>query len=313
MKINTKRTQNKGSPSSEKMFLCPGGVLLSMLLVVAAQRKVLQDKLSLTKSKGKTVSIPCSASGLQSNEFVHWYQKKEGEPFKRILYINYGSKSFTLDNSHPQKDDFSSDVFNLKISVVKEEHAATYYCACWDYHKSKPPTVTTYIPSKPHENKASLLCVATDMYPNVVKFIWEKKDGNDWKNVPSNEMRTLQQEEESRVSSIMIIDNEKAERDTYSCKVQHEKDPNPSRGKRVPKKSDLITPNDPNVPKPSCVPKLSTPPSNTSDEIRSFKNPNELTNLNMVTFSYSVMILKSMMYFGVVSMIMYKRSGRSLC
>ncbi|KPP63850.1 hypothetical protein Z043_117858, partial [Scleropages formosus] len=101
------------------------------------ERRLVQDLDYVRKKPDKTVYIPCKPSGLSSGDYVHWYQKKEGQPFKRILYISYGSKSLARDENHPQKDDFSAREFDLHISETKLDHTATYYCACWDSHSGK--------------------------------------------------------------------------------------------------------------------------------------------------------------------------------
>ncbi|KAG9329118.1 hypothetical protein JZ751_007610, partial [Albula glossodonta] len=115
----------------EKMFLGTGVILLSVILGIEAQRRVSQKKASWTKSKGKSVIFDCEATGLSSGDYVHWYQKKEGEPFKRVLYISSGTGSTTKDNDHPQNADFSGEksgnAYKLKISNIKMIHAGTYY------------------------------------------------------------------------------------------------------------------------------------------------------------------------------------------
>ncbi|KAG9329116.1 hypothetical protein JZ751_007608 [Albula glossodonta] len=120
------------------MFLGSGAVLFAVFLVIEAQ-SVTQKKASWTKSKGKSVIFDCEATGLSSGDYVHWYQKKEGEPFKRVLYISSGTGSTTKDNDHPQNADFSGgksgNAYKLKISNIKMIHAGTYYCACWFYHR----------------------------------------------------------------------------------------------------------------------------------------------------------------------------------
>ncbi|KAI5104038.1 Ig heavy chain V region 914, partial [Silurus meridionalis] len=90
-----------------------------------------QKDLSMTKVEGKTVSISCKVTGLTTS-YVHWYQKKEDEALKRILYVKKGS-SAVPDNSHPEAKDFDvriqSDNYDLKITNLKKSHSAVYYCA----------------------------------------------------------------------------------------------------------------------------------------------------------------------------------------
>ncbi|KAG9329117.1 hypothetical protein JZ751_007609, partial [Albula glossodonta] len=131
-------TQSSNLTTKEKMFLGSGAVLFAVFLMIEAQ-SLSQKKASWTKSNGKSVMFDCEATGLNSDNYVHWYQKKEGEPFKRVLYISSGTGSTTKDNDHPQNADFSGEksgnAYKLKIPNIKMIHAGTYYCACWVYHR----------------------------------------------------------------------------------------------------------------------------------------------------------------------------------
>ncbi|KAL4623390.1 hypothetical protein GN956_G19197 [Arapaima gigas] len=113
-----------------------GAIRVSLFLMVQGAPSLNQDTEYVRKKMDKTVHIPCSASGVSQSNDIHWYQKKDGEPFKSILYINFGSKKNTPNSDHPQKDDFSTRDFDLIISATKLEHSATYYCACWDAHSN---------------------------------------------------------------------------------------------------------------------------------------------------------------------------------
>ncbi|KPP59477.1 hypothetical protein Z043_122600 [Scleropages formosus] len=108
--------------------------------VVMGQQGVFQDQISLTRSSGKTVAIRCKVSGLNADDYIDWYQKKEGEPFKRILYIKNDGSALTRDPAHPQNRDFSADKTGglqyLRMSAVKPEHSGTYYCTYWKSHSS---------------------------------------------------------------------------------------------------------------------------------------------------------------------------------
>uniref|UniRef100_A0A8B9H589 Ig-like domain-containing protein n=1 Tax=Astyanax mexicanus TaxID=7994 RepID=A0A8B9H589_ASTMX len=106
-------------------------LLLLLLLLL-----LYQPELSWTKPEGKTLYIDCKVTDLGSGNNVHWYQQKDGEALRRILYINNGGTTKTLDPNHPEKDDFtmSEGTYKLKVKAVKKIHAAVYYCACWDGH-----------------------------------------------------------------------------------------------------------------------------------------------------------------------------------
>ncbi|CAM4591374.1 unnamed protein product [Leuciscus chuanchicus] len=89
-----------------------------------------QNQKVLVKLKGKTVSFRCEVTGLGTSNYVHWYLKKDGETFKRLLYIS-ASGTATIE----AKDFVSEKIGNsygIKLKETKEEHAGMYYCACWD-------------------------------------------------------------------------------------------------------------------------------------------------------------------------------------
>ncbi|KAG9273964.1 hypothetical protein AMEX_G10750 [Astyanax mexicanus] len=94
-----------------------------------------QTELSWTKSVSKTLYIKCKVTGLSSSNFVHWYQQKDGEAPRGILYVTYGT-SPVRDLNHPDKEDFdvSKGAYDLKVESLKKIHSAVYYCACWDGH-----------------------------------------------------------------------------------------------------------------------------------------------------------------------------------
>lgn len=93
-----------------------------------------QDRQVLVKAVGKTSYFHCKVNDLQSWNYIHWYQKKEGEALSRLLYIT-AAGIVTHDTNNPQANDFTLDktqLYNLKISNTKLSHAAVYYCAYWD-------------------------------------------------------------------------------------------------------------------------------------------------------------------------------------
>lgn len=96
----------------------------------------------MTKEEGKTVLISCKVTDLSTN-YVHWYQKKNGEAITRILYAKIGSKPVPDNNYHEAKDfdvRIQSNNYDLKIANLKKSHSAVYYCASWDYHSDSTYT-----------------------------------------------------------------------------------------------------------------------------------------------------------------------------
>lgn len=73
-----------------------------------------------------------------------------------------------------------------------------------------------------------MLCQASGMFPDLVTFKWEKKDKKDkkagnWKDISEGDV--VEQRNESptvTVTSMLIVDKDKAQTDNYQCTVIHE-------------------------------------------------------------------------------------------
>lgn len=91
----------------------------------------LQQKISSTKSKDKTVVIDCNFPS-DCRSYIHWYQLKEGQTLKRILYSSIADGIPLNDDGFESfKVDKKQGNLALKIPELKKEHSAVYYCACW--------------------------------------------------------------------------------------------------------------------------------------------------------------------------------------
>uniref|UniRef100_A0A096LTU9 Ig-like domain-containing protein n=1 Tax=Poecilia formosa TaxID=48698 RepID=A0A096LTU9_POEFO len=116
------------------MLFLPAAALCWLGSALAAMAtQLVQDDLTLTRRSGQNVSFSCGGTEQCHTSYsVHWFQKKDTEPFKAILTIKSGTKPSYFN--HPQKNDFSAernqgDCF-LKINKVKLDHSASYYCGC---------------------------------------------------------------------------------------------------------------------------------------------------------------------------------------
>ncbi|ROL44578.1 Immunoglobulin lambda-1 light chain [Anabarilius grahami] len=202
----------------------------------------LQQKISLTKAEDKLAIIDCQVH-LNCWDYIHWYQQKEGEPLKRILYvkINDGSAKNDAGFESIKSEKKASNHFALKITKLKKEHSAMYYCACWkssdtqmktealqtlpaimslqmqlrflflinilciDQGKDKviPPKVSAYLPSGKTSGKQAMLCHASGMFPDLVTFTWKKKsNAGDWTDVSKDDVVEQSISENSIVTSV---------------------------------------------------------------------------------------------------------------
>ncbi|XP_061109381.1 immunoglobulin lambda-1 light chain-like isoform X2 [Conger conger] len=292
------------------MFLGSGVILFSLFVVAEAQTTLLQEMISISASTKNTVEFPCKVSGLSSGNYIHWYHKKEGGTLERVLCItSSGSILDTID-----KKNIQNSKYDLKILSVEEKHAGIYYCAYWDNVKifgsgtrlivsdtpKKAPAVVVYPPTKPQDGKTALVCIAQGMYPAFVRFKWKEED----REIPEAEV--LAHEIEDGSASILIIDESKAEM-KHTCQVEHEI---PSKELEIPKRTGSTEREDPKGPVPQDNPRRALPACNDTGPYQTLSDESFLPSrrLYLASLIYTLMTLKSVAYFGVVSLLMYKRS-----
>ncbi|XP_047445351.1 immunoglobulin lambda-1 light chain-like [Mugil cephalus] len=222
--------------------------LCSALVAMAAD--LTQDQLTLTKRVGQTVSFRCEGTGQCSISFIFWYQKKETETFRLILRIDKSNGIINKGYKHPQENDFSAvnkqNSWELEIKKVKVDHSASYYCSCWYSNKGiynwyfifvsgtklyvtdeqvVKPVVSVYpAASRPNqEEKSSLLCLASSMFPPVVQFSWKRqKKGGSLEDLTSAQEDQLELRESGHRASIRLVDRDDLHTYKYICSVQHE-------------------------------------------------------------------------------------------
>uniref|UniRef100_A0A8C5G1C0 Ig-like domain-containing protein n=1 Tax=Gouania willdenowi TaxID=441366 RepID=A0A8C5G1C0_GOUWI len=167
-------------------FSSPIGVSLSV--------KVDQTPVEAFRKPGDKVQLVCS-HGEIDYRYMQWYQQSHREPgLKRIGHVNNNIKKyeegfqkdfiFTGDLSGDKAKNITLTISNLKTS----EHSAVYYCAA-SYpayfgqgtrltvlgREPIPPTVKLFKPSAKEgdrTNKKTLVCLASDFYPDHVSVIW---------------------------------------------------------------------------------------------------------------------------------------------
>nr|XP_024656718.1 immunoglobulin kappa light chain-like [Maylandia zebra] len=229
------------------MLFLPAAALccLCSALVTMAAEQLIQDDLTLTRRVGESVSFSCGGINKCDYDPIFWYQKKEKETFRVILFIDKSSGYVYSGYDHPQKDDFSvvntQNSCELKIEKVKLDHSATYYCSCWESshlifgsgtklyvtdEQVVKPVVSVYpAASRAHlEGNSSLLCVASAMFPPLVQFSWkrQKKNGGEAEELPPAEGEQLELREAGKVVAIRMVDRDDLFTYMYRCYVKHE-------------------------------------------------------------------------------------------
>uniref|UniRef100_A0A8C0HXA3 T cell receptor gamma variable 9 n=1 Tax=Balaenoptera musculus TaxID=9771 RepID=A0A8C0HXA3_BALMU len=102
-----------------------------------------QPQLSSTKKLSKTARLECVVSGVTISKMsVYWYQERPGQALQHLLHIL--SNNTVKRESDVTLGKFEADKIpetstsTLTIHNVREQDAATYYCALWEVHSSRP-------------------------------------------------------------------------------------------------------------------------------------------------------------------------------
>ncbi|KAI1902055.1 hypothetical protein AGOR_G00040780 [Albula goreensis] len=172
--------------------------------------------------------------------------------------------------------------------------------------QAKAPEVIAYPPSSPVDGKTAFLCIAKEMFPDVVKFRWETNNGEDVTKYALTQTSTNEKSEITHITSILIRTEQT---NKFKCTVAHEAD---SEGKPQRISTPSVE-NKPREPKATCPPKTDGSAAEETDVAESIDGTFELTrSLYLANLTYTLMILKSVAYFGVASLLAYKRSKPSM-
>ncbi|XP_036792205.1 T-cell receptor gamma chain C region C10.5 [Oncorhynchus mykiss] len=160
----------------------------------------------------------------------------------------------------------------------------------------RKPKVTLYSASNSESNgKTTLLCLARDMFPDLVKISWKMEDANGGRTeVPKAEGEQLEQREEEQTTSMIIIDKDNTYRNKYICSVEHEWGA-----------QHLVIPKD--------TPTTMSAPAFRNDTQESLTlqftedSFQSTCSLNLASVVYTVMIVKSMVYCCGLSLLLHNR------
>nr|CBY85066.1 T-cell receptor gamma chain precursor [Dicentrarchus labrax] len=316
------------------LFLPAAALCCFSTALVAMAAELSQDHLTLTRRVGQTVSFSCGGTDQCDDDYVFWYQKKDTETFRVILVIGRSNGNIDKSYNHPQKDDFSAvnkgNGCELQIQTVKLSHSATYYCACYksaylifgsgtklyvtDEQIVKPVVSVYPAASRAHlEGKSSLLCVASDMFPPLVRFSWKRqKDNGPEEDVTSAEGEQLELRESGRTTSILLIPQREYST-KYYCSVQHEGETVEAQIKQEvstlppPTTSPSPPPSLPPSVQPSLIP--SPPPSLIPAPPASAPSQYQV---KLLCLMYTVLMVKSLVYCcGLSCLMIFRNKGPS--
>ncbi|RXN12160.1 T-cell receptor [Labeo rohita] len=122
------------------------------------------------------------------------------------------------------------------------------------------PNLSGYLPSKPDpkNGKQAMLCQASGMFPDLVRFEWKKNGAT----VPAGEGEVVEQRKEQpkvTVTSMLILDEDKAKSGDYECAVIHEGNTDQTKSVLLKKDKPSGQPKDPNKGNEPCTPSTEKP------------------------------------------------------
>uniref|UniRef100_A0A674B5M8 Ig-like domain-containing protein n=1 Tax=Salmo trutta TaxID=8032 RepID=A0A674B5M8_SALTR len=182
---------------------------LSLSTGQSLSSKVHQTPTAILKGSKDNVQLTCNHT-IQNYIIILWYQQSTGDTAMNLIgYAQY--KSITMEKSFEKhfnvSGDGSKEAYLHLLSVRAPEDSAVYYCAsmlfdvktvhCANYEAHfgsgtkltvldipvTPPKVKVLPPSakecedRNKKKKKTLVCVATDFYPDHVTVFWQLNGG----------------------------------------------------------------------------------------------------------------------------------------
>ncbi|XP_076151504.1 immunoglobulin kappa light chain-like [Alosa pseudoharengus] len=274
---------------------------------------------------GRAARIKCevdSSVPLDTNP-LHWYRWREGEAFTRLLHFPAGSSTFQKDDgvAGSVTASKSKQTSTLTISTTTASNDNdVYYCAVWSGNRKvfgsgtqlyvtegaiRAPKVSVYSTSKAVEQKITFLCHASDMFPDIIRFTWQEKNNGQWVDVKKDGLDLLEGRfsKDKTMTSMMLIDQQKAKNNQYACTYTHEANKNAQQSERVEVERKASEDQGSGTQKTPIT--QTCPPAKITNETANIDALTELfgaaRSLYLATWVYTMMIFKSMVYFCAIS------------
>ncbi|XP_032298449.1 TCR gamma alternate reading frame protein [Coturnix japonica] len=205
----------------------------------------IQSPISITKSQG-SMRLQCHFRDFLENfhnTVIHWYQLKENNPPKRLLFFAGGKttvESGFAGNKYMVDNVSSRNLSILTINDVSPDDAATYYCAYWDPHherfsetfgtgtklivsdKVNSPPENFEILQEEHERQVVYVCLIEKFYPEVIRVKWTDEANKEvTQNVVKGDVWKSPDEDKYSVSSWLSVSLESKNK-KYFCNYEHE-------------------------------------------------------------------------------------------
>ncbi|KFW65661.1 T-cell receptor gamma chain C region 1, partial [Pygoscelis adeliae] len=176
---------------------------------------------------------------------IHWYQQKEGEAPKRMLYATQRETVDEGFQAHRYRNErvSSKKLCILRITDVIPDDTATYYCAYWHSHrglvysddykifgtgtklivsdKGISPPANSEILQKKHENQIIYVCLIEKFYPEVIRVTWTDGEKEVTDNVVKGDIWKPTEEDKYSIGSWLTVPLENKDK-IYRCNYEHE-------------------------------------------------------------------------------------------
>uniref|UniRef100_A0A8D3D2X8 Ig-like domain-containing protein n=1 Tax=Scophthalmus maximus TaxID=52904 RepID=A0A8D3D2X8_SCOMX len=191
----------------------------------------------LWKDKGQSATMNCSHTKDASYFQMYWFRQLPGEAMKQIVYTSTSpphqyESGFSEDKYPAQKSDAQSG--SLTVEKLQPGDSGVYFCAVSGRGMSlfkqkrlrpiivhrgptydvKPPVVKVLGPSsrecrnlKDNERRKTLLCVASDFYPDHVSVSW-RVGGQEVSRGVATDNAALRQGENYKITSRLRVSAE---------------------------------------------------------------------------------------------------------